>query len=235
MAWGWPLHTIAIPLWTVSIEEQFYLVWPPIVRAISRKHIALAATAMLILSSGMRIVMVAIHGGVNSVWCNSLARLDPIAAGILVATVLQGRVPNFKLGLRLGMLLCGMAPLILVANFWRIQHAEALKWLPTLIGFPVVAAGCTLILLAALGITIRPPAALVYLGKISYGLYVYQALGILLADRFTPVHAGLRHLVLREMVALTLTMVFAFVSYRVLETPFLQLKKRFELIRSRPI
>jgi peptidoglycan/LPS O-acetylase OafA/YrhL len=82
IAWGWPIHSIIGPLWTVSIEEQFYLLWPPIVRRLSRHHLVAAAICMLIVSNGFRIAMVALHGGANSVWCNTLTRLDPIAAGI---------------------------------------------------------------------------------------------------------------------------------------------------------
>jgi peptidoglycan/LPS O-acetylase OafA/YrhL len=235
VAWGWPLRTIAIPLWTVSIEEQFYLLWPPIVRVLSRFRVLLAAMAMLVLSSAIRVLMVATHRGVFSVWCNSLTRLDPIAAGILIATVLQGGVPRFRLVVRLGMLLAGVAPLVLVANVWRIQGPNSLQWFPTLVGFPLVAAGCALILLAVLGTSVRPPGVLVYLGKISYGLYVYHTLGSFLAEKLDFVRSGLPHLIAREALALSITIVLAAASYRFLESPFLRLKKRFELVRSRPI
>jgi peptidoglycan/LPS O-acetylase OafA/YrhL len=73
VAWGWPIHTIVSPLWTVSIEEQFYLLWPPIGRTLSRKRIILAAIAMLILSNLARVILVAIHAGPNSVRCNTVA------------------------------------------------------------------------------------------------------------------------------------------------------------------
>jgi peptidoglycan/LPS O-acetylase OafA/YrhL len=235
IAWGWPMHTIANPLWTISVEEQFYLLWPPIVRTLSRNRIVFAAAAMLIASTGMRILMVAFHGGMDSVRCNTLGRLDPIAAGILVAATLRGRIPNFSIFVRLGMLCCGMLPLVLVAHYWKIEDPEALLWIPTLVGFPVVAASCTLIMLAALGVSIRPPVALLYLGKISYGLYVYHALASFLSDKFVPVRTHFRQLVLREMLALAITVLLASASYALLEKPFLRLKKRFEHIRSRPV
>ena len=161
--------------------------------------------------------------------------LDPIAAGILIATVLQGGVPRFRLVVRLGMLLAGVAPLVLVANVWRIQGPNSLQWFPTLVGFPLVAAGCALILLAVLGTSVRPPGVLVYLGKISYGLYVYHTLGSFLAEKLDFVRSGLPHLIAREALAFSITIVLAAASYRFLESPFLRLKKRFELVRSRPV
>ena len=235
IAYGWPIHSIIGPLWTVSIEEQFYLFWPPLVRRISRDHLALAAIAMLVLSSVMRVVMVAIHGGMNSVWCNTMARLDPIAAGILVAAVLRGRIPSFSLGARLAMFGSGILPLALVAGYWKINEPETLEWIPTLLGYPVVAASCTLIVLAALGISTRPHGALLYLGKISYGLYVYHALGNVLSGRVVPVHSAFIQLALRPTLALGFTIMLAAASYAVLEKPFLQLKKRFARIESRPV
>ena len=235
IAYGWPIHSIIGALWTVSIEEQFYLLWPPLVRKLSRNHIALAAIGMFVVSNVTRVVMIAIHGGMNSIWCNTLARLDPIAAGILVAVVLRGTIPSFKLGARLAMLCCGIVPLALVASFWQIHQPARLEWIPTLVGFPVVAVSCMIILLGVLGIAVRPTRSLLYLGKISYGLYVYHALGNVLSNKLIPVHQSFAELALRPAVALGFTLVLAATSYAILEKPFLKLKKRFAHIESRPL
>ena len=235
IAYGWPLHSIVGPLWTVSIEEQFYLLWPPIVRSLSRTRIAGAAIGMLVISNATRVSMVAIHGSQNSVWCNTLGRLDPIAAGVLVAASLRGGIPNFSWPARLGMLACGIVPLTLVARYWPINAPDRLEWLPTLLGYPVVAASCMLVMLSILGISVRLPAALLYLGKISYGLYVYHPLGNVLSNLVIPVHTAFIQLALRPPAALGCTILLAAVSYAVLETPFLKLKRRFAHVESRPI
>jgi peptidoglycan/LPS O-acetylase OafA/YrhL len=235
IAYGWPIHSIIGPLWTVSIEEQFYLLWPPLVRTLSPDRIRAAAIGMLIVSNITRVAMVAIHGGTNSVWCNTLGRLDPIAAGILVAATLRGGLPNFRLGTRLELICCGILPLVLVANYWRIHEPERLEWVPTLVGFPVVAVSCTLLMLAVLGIPVQMPRSLLYLGKISYGLYVYHALGNFLSNKLLPVHSTFAQLALRPTVALGITILLASASYAVLETPFLKLKKRFTRVDSRPV
>ena len=235
IAYGWPIHSIIGPLWTVSIEEQFYLLWPPLVRALSRERIIVAAIGMLSISNVIRVAMIALHGGTNSVWCNTLGRLDPIAAGILVAATLRGGLPNLRLATRLGLLFFGTLALALVANYWRIHEPERLEWIPTLVGFPVVALSCTLVMMSVLGISVRLPRSLLYLGKISYGLYVYHALGNLLSNKIIPVHATFIQLALRPTLALGFTVLLASVSYAVLEKPFLNLKKRFTHINSRPV
>ncbi len=235
IAWGWPIHSIIGPLWTVSIEEQFYLVWPPVVRNLSRGSLASAAIGMLAISNLTRITMIALHGGMNSVWCNTLGRLDPIAAGILVAVMLHGTLPKLSIGRRIGMLLVGSLPLALVANYWKIHEPERLEWAPTLLGFPVVAISCTILMIAMLGIGLRMPRPLCYLGKISYGLYVYHALGNVLSNILIPVHSAFIQLALRPIMALAITVILASTSYVVLESPFLRLKRRFAHIESRPI
>jgi peptidoglycan/LPS O-acetylase OafA/YrhL len=235
IAYGWPGHSIAIPLWTVSIEEQFYLLWPLLVRRLSRNRITAAAIGMLIVSNATRVAMIAVHGGTNSIWCNTLGRLDPIAAGVLVAALLRGRIPKFRLGARLGMLSCGIFPLACVANYWRIHASTRLEWIPTLAGFPVVAAACTVIMLSVLGISLPPPRPLLYLGRISYGLYVYHELGRLLSTKIIPMDRSLVGLALRPSVVLGITILLASTSYAVLEKPFLKIKKRFARIDSRPV
>ena len=52
-AWGFP-HSVAAPLWSVSIEEQFYLSWPLILRW-SVRHLALVAAALLLVASAARV------------------------------------------------------------------------------------------------------------------------------------------------------------------------------------
>lgn len=235
IAWGWPLRSIVGPLWTVSIEEQFYLLWPPIVRKLPRHRLITAAVVMLIISTAMRILMVAVHGGMNSVWCNTLGRLDPIAAGILMAAFLKGSIPRYNLMLRLGAFIGSVVALALVANYWQIHQPERLEWVPTLVGFPVVAVACTLIVLAALGFSAQLPRSLIYLGKISYGLYVYHPLGNFLSGKLIPVHTSFVQLALRPVAALGFTILLAAASYALLEKPFLKLKKRFAHISSRPV
>ena len=133
------------------------------------------------------------------------------------------------------MLLLGVIPLALVASNWKIHEPERLYWVPTLAGFPIVAMSCTLIMLSFLGTSLQMPRVLIYLGKISYGLYVYHALGNVLSNMLIPVHTAFIQLALRPLAAFAITLGLASVSYAVLESPFLKLKKRFSHVHSRPV
>jgi peptidoglycan/LPS O-acetylase OafA/YrhL len=229
-----PLHTAVFPLWSVSIEEQFYLLWPPIVARLSRRKIVFTAAGMILLATLARVVALLLHAKGWQVWQNTVARLDPIATGILLAVLLRGRTPNFTRGLRFALFACGVL-LVALTGYFVASWGESAPWAGTLVAFPVVAVSCAAIVFASIGVGVRV-RSLEYLGKISYGLYVYHYLCILIAERF--LHAnGVVHLYmcLREVIALGLTVLISAVSYAFLETPFLNLKRKFTHIRSRPV
>ena len=75
---------------------------------------------------------------------------------------------------------------------------------------------------------------LLYLGKISYGLYVLHEFAHFCAARL--IRASTPMAVLAQSIAgLTLTVLLAAASYRWLESPFLRLKERFAHVQSRPV
>jgi peptidoglycan/LPS O-acetylase OafA/YrhL len=97
----------------------------------------------------------------------------------------------------------------------------------------LVALGSVAILRAAIGLRLKS-AVLVRLGTISYGLYVYHELFL---DRFNRILPSTHKwgFVLWWVLSLTSTMLAALASYRWLESPFLRLKERFAIVKSRPV
>jgi len=77
------------------------------------------------------------------------------------------------------------------------------------------------------------PRVLRYLGKISYGLYVYHYLCLLVAGKIVAHVLETGASVAAAFIAFPLTVAIAAISYRYLETPFLRMKERFEIVRSR--
>jgi peptidoglycan/LPS O-acetylase OafA/YrhL len=230
---GFP-SSVVFPLWSVSIEEQFYLLWPVAARRIKASGMATVAIAMLIVASLSRFYLVQ-HGSTESqIWCNTFARLDPIAVGILAAVVLRGSATRSSLMGRVALLLSGATLLITAAVICSVK-ADPLTTTRVLVGYPSAALGALAILLA----TLSPQAALgksalVYLGKISYGLYVFHVLGLLISDLIvTRGYNSFGLYLLKISVAFAITVIFAVISFRWIERPFLLLKSRFTLIPSR--
>lgn len=231
---GFP-SSVIFPLWSVSIEEQFYLLWPPLVRKMRAVHIAGLAFALLILAFCARLYL-GTHGATETqVWCNTLAQLDPLAAGILLAVYLRGEAPKIVPLGRVVVIGFGMICLAAAANHWQIK-ADPLTPSRILIGYPVVALGGAALLVGVLSSAkLLHKSALVYLGRISYGLYVYHVFGLMLSDYLVPKAEGsLARYALRVAIALTITVSCAAASFRWIETPFLNLKQRFAHVLSRP-
>jgi peptidoglycan/LPS O-acetylase OafA/YrhL len=231
---GFPLSVI-FPLWSVSIEEQFYITWPAVVRKLSQTGMMIFAVGLLVVATASRVYLGIHHTLESDAWCNTFVQLDPIAAGILVALLLKGEVPRLSRLSRSAMMLAGITALALGSLYFGIKN-DPLTMTRIVLGYPSVAIGGVLLLLAVL--RVRDSGAnrlLVYLGRISYGLYVFHVLGLLISD--ITVHdqtASLVRYALRVGVALGATILMAAMSYRWLETPFLGLKQRFTHVLSRP-
>lgn len=240
-----PPFTAALPLWSVSVEEQFYLLWAPVVAALAPRKMAWIALSLIVVANLSRLGVLELHEihwtdrpswtewASWTVWANTLTRLDPIAAGILLAIWLDGNIPDFGRFLRVG-LVCGGALIIALIGHAAVGWGEGLPWLGTLVGYPLAAIAASAILLGVIGVHVRVPW-LQYLGKISYGLYVYHLMCIWIADYFLKSFSGVMHSVLREVLALALTIAIASASYALIEKRFLELKQRFTHVRSQPV
>ena len=203
---GYPASSFAL-LWSVSIEEQFYLAWPWLVRA-RMERIRAFAWGMIAVAWIARIVLLKVpHPGV---WCNTLARLDPMAAGILLA----GRSTKWAASRRGISMLGGLGGMLIAGAVGQLSGIGSL-WT-----YPLIAASAAAILRGTLGVAMDVPA-LGYLGKISFGLYVFHAAALRIAGS--------------ALGGLALTIVCAALSYRFLETPFLRWKERFARVESRPV
>jgi peptidoglycan/LPS O-acetylase OafA/YrhL len=201
-AWGYPPSSFAL-LWSVSIEEQFYIVCPWLIR-LGGNRLRLIACGMLALATATRIALLMRGVPHPQIWCNTLARLDPIAAGALLACFVDGSAPEHSRASHFFFISVGVIVLVGAG-----AAGENTGW-PVLITYPLAALASVAIIFGTLGSRVRAGA---YLGKISYGLYVFHAAALRIAP--SPV------------VALPLTMAAAALSHRYLEAPFLRLKQRF--------
>jgi len=232
-------------LWTLSIEEQFYLMWPVTMRNLPRRRIIIVPIVMFAVAIVGRVLTMIFRFSVP-VSANTLTRLDPIAIGILIAILPEVR-PRFAA--RVWLIVIGLASWFFAAHYCHLPMQESVA--ATGLGYPATALGSGAFLLAALGaegrgMDGRIRRAIIYLGKISYGLYVYNTVAVLGAQIFMfRVVAGWLMRAgwwfpwtawpIYVLMAFGANTILAAASYRWLEAPFLRLKDRFATVRSRAV
>jgi peptidoglycan/LPS O-acetylase OafA/YrhL len=227
--------SFAIPLWTVSIEEQFYLAWPLVLRKATAHTIAAAALGILLVANVWRIWLAASGAPSQAMEYNTFTRLDPIALGVLIA-LFGNKLPTFSRRQRIALLSTGVATWIATYAFSVASDPSPLSTWRLAAGHTLTAFASAAILLAVLGSQhgFLRDRRLLYLGKISYGLYVVHEFAHLCASRLLPASTS-GAVMAQSVVGLAFTILLAAASYRWLESPFLRLKERFAHVPSRPV
>jgi peptidoglycan/LPS O-acetylase OafA/YrhL len=224
----WGFRALA-HLWSLSVEEQFYLVWPFVVLLVPRRWL-LPLFVMLILSAlGFRYALTSLDGGpIRYVLLPSA--LDVLVGGALLAELDRRGYLTWQ-NIRS---IVGLGGLGIALYFLTAATAQDRATVYVLSGFflalPMIAAVavCRLGLPGLPGRVLEMPW-LVYLGRISYGIYLFHypvawLLAHLLreADYLFP-PAGLGQFVL----ASAATVIIAVLSFRFVEQPINGLKHRF--------
>ncbi len=215
--------------WSIGTEEQFYLIWPVLISRIRKNR--------MLLMVGIVIFYLAVQFVVNADWAGfipgkmyirrfwKLFNIDCMAIGGLFAVMLhQQRYLSYFL------------------NVWVFYSALAITTILLITGTVVpyihyevysLLFGILIVNFSAnkkIGISLEHPV-LDYLGKISYGLYMYHILVIVSTIKVLMLLNILNDWILYP-VSIVLTILVAGVSYRFFESRFIRMKTRFSKIIS---
>ncbi|MGA7158938.1 MAG: acyltransferase [Acidobacteriaceae bacterium] len=229
------------PLWSVSIEEQFYLFIPLLATLFGRRAMFYVSYVLLAIAVGVE-VFYGLHPGGIGEWTNSFLQFQFFCAGTLIALILGGRVLPLSMPVRIGGCVVGF--LCWLTLKWFAGSGAGWPVASSIGSWTLLLVGTVLIFLSTLGIPARMvPRWLSYGGKISYGLYVYHGLMLFLVFKVTD-HYGRPWLQRGRpyetavqgfgiLAALTLDLIVAHLSYVYFEGFFIRLKKRFTFVVSR--
>jgi len=226
------------PLWSIGVEEQFYVFWPPLMRIANRKTMFIASITLWAISQLAVLILCAAHASIRPViWANSFTHIQYFALGSLISLTLNGSRLHLTKTRRIVMIGLGFALLFSADFIFNAQlHAQQSTIGRTYPGYLVTGIGAALIFLGVLDVPFPPLLkSTAWLGKISYGLYVFHLPCVLLAIGFgnKALHLTTLHYLFSFLIGLPLTIAAAALSYRFLESPFLRIKDRFEIIKSR--
>ena len=198
------------PLWSLATEEQFYLLWPPLLA------IALAFRASVRVLCGVlvglalaslvwRVALLATGASFERLWVGPDTHADPILIGCVAGVLYtSGTLERIRFG---GIALVVGAGIVAMSAWFAPQTHVFVTLFAICSGLVVLAAASTEQWWFTRVLEVRP---LRYVGKISYGLYLW--------------HAPL--LVAFGMIGLPLALVVAGLSYRYVEQPFLRRKRK---------
>ncbi|WP_158657468.1 acyltransferase family protein [Blastococcus saxobsidens] len=211
--------TILNHLWSLSVEEQFYLVWAPLLAlslglvAVRSRRMVFVAAAVLVLAIGRSVTAVAL--GNLSAFFLPWTRFDEFLCGALVAVALHGEQRPARLFTSAWPAVVAAAALVLMIPFvhifvddWMYHGGFLLVALLTavVVGHAAAPGGSVVKTVLSWG-------PVVWLGQRSYGVYLYH-LPLILA-MFTM--GAPRWLY--GTAAPALTVLLAAASYRWVEVP----------------
>ena len=205
--------------WSLSVEEQFYLVLAPVIAAV----LALARGRRMVIGGVLGMLAaasfvdgwLAVNHGIDRAYYGTDTRALEFLVGALLAVAMARRAFG-RVGSRV---VAGAGPVALVAMAWATTHARVADtglFRGGLLAYAL--GGCVLLLAACEPGPVRAlcsTAPLRRLGRISYGVYVYHWPLFLW---LSPARTGLAPLALTGL-RVTTTLAVAVVSYLFLEQP----------------
>jgi peptidoglycan/LPS O-acetylase OafA/YrhL len=223
------------PLWSLAVEEQFYLVWPLVLRRWAPRA-ALGIAVTIVLGTPL-LRLYAFRAGVGDLYMHTWFVFDGLAFGAVLAFLVRSQLRAPQACLRVGAasIVFGLAVLGVGTPFGIFHRTNAVGAALQLWPWYFVFGGIILVALGAatLGLVTPHRRVLGFFGRISYGLYLVHLVMFMLYDnlitRVAPAMAEARPhslflIVLRLMVAGGASVAIAKLSRETFEEFFLRKK-----------
>lgn len=224
-------------VWSVSIEEQFYLFWP-LLFFISRRLVWLPFLIVILVSTLFKVTNMSNH---PVLYFHTLSVISDLAIGGMLAylSLYASGFRNFFIEqsreviigiylLIMGFQLFGGTYINLPGSVIASRYITDIFW-----GYIILEQNFSKNSFYKLGNF----KTCTYWGKYTYGLYMLHPVGILIADvvikffHWPDSHEGI--LAIRGFSSFLLSLILAKVSFHYLEEPFLKLKERFTIVKSK--
>jgi peptidoglycan/LPS O-acetylase OafA/YrhL len=224
-------------LWSLAVEEQFYLVWPVVVRGLASRLITVAV-GVAVVALALRIAF--LSGGMlpEKVYMWTVCRMDALALGALAAVFVQRwRVRNV-VPRPMAWIVCSVLIALGGALFTRLYAGDS--WPTQTLGYTCLGLAFMLMLLGAVAndlssrqspmLGILRSKLLASVGRYSYGMYVFHMFFVIFAGAWIKRIAapfGDARMLAGALFVIVLSYGAGFLSYNLYEKHFLRLGRYF--------
>ena len=211
------------PLWSLVIEEQFYILGPMIFFFLNRKQLLALAVILIVMSPFLRLARL-LDANLGSLIFNP-AGLDGISMGILLSIFLSSpNIISFLLP-RIKPITVATLFLMTVTVLVRMSLQNTL-WFSIersliVISFGLLLVTVQLYFLSNKRIRVLNSRILRYFGVRCYSIYLFHVFFMILA------FMTFRNFLVQLVVQIVLTLGFAHLSWKFIETPLIKIGKRF--------
>jgi peptidoglycan/LPS O-acetylase OafA/YrhL len=232
---GWYVPNFA-HFWSLSIEEQYYLVWPWLILTLPRRALVPVALATTAIGPLFRLWAVMAwtlwHSDMSPVagYIATPAALDSIGMGSLLAILMTSQ----PLARRLEGAMRWPVPVASLALVVLLEFTTNPWFHLVLVDTAAAAFFCWLVYKASRGFSgvigwLLGLSAVVFVGRISYGIYVYHPLVMSVVESAAP-RLGValpRNVWAAGLIYSTMTLALATISWYAFERPINNLKRKF--------
>lgn len=226
----WPI----VHYWSIGVEEQFYLLWPWLVKSTrgDNKRLLVAAIVVCLIWLACKWGLYLTCGTTSFYRFFAVTRFDCMMLGAIGAILYFKGNKTFSCVFQNRILGLVCFILLLCSQLWA-------GYMPAPIRPQVIAVLSLVCILSQLKSPIINLENRVcdFVGKISYGIYVIHPLLVFsLSSLYRNASINLPRgisIALIYSIVTAVTIIVAWISYRFYETPFLKLKSRFAIIHSR--
>jgi peptidoglycan/LPS O-acetylase OafA/YrhL len=223
--WPWegPFH-----YWSLAVEEHFYLFWPFVIYYFSIKNIYKIILGIVLVAILSRAYLFA-EG--YEVFYFTVCRMDAIALGSFIGLLEYQH--GFKLNVKWKYHLLAITFIGVVFYFLWLEYRNQSNLYVQIIKDLAYSYVYVLLLLSIVSINTSyflikmkrflSNTLLVYVGKISFSLYIYHGICNGIVSKF-----GIENFYISIIACFALAFIIASCSYYFFEMPFLKMKSRFE-------
>ncbi len=236
----WLLH-----VWSLAVEEQFYMVWPLLVFYMSRKNLNILCLFLILAAFLFRWQLSAfpIENQIK-IFQFTHCRMDGLLMGCLVALNCTNK-SLVQFGRKYGFLSAGMLLILILGINYNVTTSSISNGtingfrqfsLPVvqLFYFPLLSLFYTVLMIAVYLNQNNLLSRLInkeifqYFGRLSYGIYIYHMLLLWIFLNYYPSVDSYVKQFLFWILFLPLNVTLAHISMKFYERPFLNLKRYFE-------